>query len=135
MSSHVSATARRERATASDDGALLRVALKLDAVVTGANGLVYVAGANLIDSTLGLPASYLRPAGVFLLLFAAMLWGPRANRRFEDGNPRRLGCGSARSWAHLRPYASAGSRVKVPPSSGTTARRCLSSKLRTRVVW
>jgi hypothetical protein len=60
--------------TARSSAGLLRIALKLDAVVTGANGLAYVALANVLDSPLGIPSSTLRSVGVFLLLFAAAVW-------------------------------------------------------------
>jgi hypothetical protein len=53
---------------------LLRVALKLDAVVTGANGLAYLAFADLLDGPLGLPVELLRPVGAFLLVFAGLVW-------------------------------------------------------------
>jgi hypothetical protein len=54
--------------------ALLRLALKLDAVVTGANGVAYLAAAEPLEDLLGLPPSLLRPAGAFLVLFAVVVW-------------------------------------------------------------
>lgn len=53
---------------------LVRLALKIDAVVTGANGAAYLAGAEILDSPLGLPAGMLRAAGAFLLVFALAVW-------------------------------------------------------------
>lgn len=53
---------------------LLRIALTLDVVVTGANGAAYLAAARPLGELLGLPAGLLRGAGVFLLLFAAAVW-------------------------------------------------------------
>ena len=53
---------------------LLRLALRLDAVVTGLNGAAYLLAASLLDDLLGLPAALLRGGGVFLLLFAATVW-------------------------------------------------------------
>ena len=53
---------------------LLRLALKLDAVVTGANGAAYLAAAPLLQDVLGVPADALRGVGLFLLLFAAAVW-------------------------------------------------------------
>ncbi|MGY1735876.1 hypothetical protein [Geodermatophilus sp. SYSU D00684] len=50
---------------------LLRVALRLDAVVTGANGLAYLAAAPLLSGLLGVPAGALRGLGTFLAVFAA----------------------------------------------------------------
>lgn len=54
--------------------ALLRVALQLDAVVTGANGAAYLVAAGPLGDLLGLPAELLRGAGAFLLVFAAGVW-------------------------------------------------------------
>lgn len=53
---------------------LIRFALKLDAVVTGATGTAYLAGAGILDSPLGLPAGMLRAIGAFLLVFALAVW-------------------------------------------------------------
>lgn len=53
---------------------LVRLALKIDALVTGANGAAYLIGADLLDSTLGLPAGMLRATGAFLLVFALAVW-------------------------------------------------------------
>src|SRR5215217_7675811 len=50
---------------------LLRLALRLDAVVTAANGAAYLLAAPLLGDLLGLPAGWLRGVGVFLLLFGA----------------------------------------------------------------
>jgi hypothetical protein len=52
----------------------LRLALQIDAVVTGANGAAYLAGAGLLDSPLGLPAGMLRGVGAFLLVYALAVW-------------------------------------------------------------
>lgn len=51
--------------------ALVRVALKLDAAVTGLNGAAYVAGASVLADPLGLSATALRGVGAFLLFYAA----------------------------------------------------------------
>ena len=53
---------------------LLRAALKLDAVVTGANGAAYVVAAGPLGDLLGLSETLLRGAGAFLLAFAAVVW-------------------------------------------------------------
>src|SRR5688500_18955816 len=53
---------------------LVRLALKIDAVVTGANGAAYLAAAEVLDSPLGLPAGMLRAVGAFLLVFALAVW-------------------------------------------------------------
>jgi hypothetical protein len=49
----------------------LRTALRADAVVTGANGLAYLAAAPLLTGLLGIPSGTLRGLGAFLLAFAA----------------------------------------------------------------
>ncbi|WP_448608451.1 hypothetical protein [Geodermatophilus sp. URMC 60] len=57
---------------------LLRLALRLDAVVTAANGAAYLLAAPLLDDLLGLPSGWLRGVGVFLLLFGAGVWAVAA---------------------------------------------------------
>jgi hypothetical protein len=52
---------------------LVRIALKLDAAVTGANALAYLAAFALIDGLLGVSAAVLVPAGAFLLVYAALV--------------------------------------------------------------
>jgi hypothetical protein len=53
---------------------LLRLVLKLDAVVTGANGVTYVAAAEPLEDLFGVSAELMRPIGAFLVLFAAAVW-------------------------------------------------------------
>ena len=50
---------------------LLKLALQLDAAVTAANAVAYLAAFWLLDGWLGLPAGLLVAAGAFLLVFAA----------------------------------------------------------------
>jgi hypothetical protein len=52
---------------------LLRPALLVDAAVTGVNGVAYLAAAGPLEDLLGLPASWLRIAGVVLVAFAAFV--------------------------------------------------------------
>jgi len=59
------------RITALRGDSLPRVALGLDAVVTAANGVAYLAAATLLDGPLGMPAGFLRGVGAFLIVFAA----------------------------------------------------------------
>ncbi|MGY1770032.1 hypothetical protein [Blastococcus sp. SYSU D00813] len=49
---------------------LLRLALRLDAAVTGANGAAYLLAAPLLADLLGVPAGALRGLGAFLLVYA-----------------------------------------------------------------
>jgi hypothetical protein len=53
---------------------LLRLALRTDAVVTGANGAAYLLLAGPLSDLLGPSTDVLRPVGVFLLVFAASVW-------------------------------------------------------------
>ena len=66
--------AAQSRRAAQPRSHLVRGILELDAAVTGANGLVYLAAAGALDSLLGVPAGLLRSLGVFLIVFAAILW-------------------------------------------------------------
>lgn len=67
MNTHAIATPRHA------DGGLLRFALTLDGVVTGAMGVAFVAGAALLDGWLGLPASLLVAVGAFLAAYGALV--------------------------------------------------------------
>ncbi len=58
---------------------LLRAALKLDAVVTGLNGAAYVVIAEPLGDLLGMPESFLRAIGVFLVVFAVAVWATGAS--------------------------------------------------------
>ena len=53
---------------------LLRRALRLDAVVSGANGVAYLAAAGPLGDLLSMPAGVLRAVGAFLVVFAAAVW-------------------------------------------------------------
>ena len=49
----------------------LRTVLRLDAVVTGANGAAYLVAAPLLTDLLGVPSGVLRGIGAFLLAYTA----------------------------------------------------------------
>jgi hypothetical protein len=53
--------------------ALLRAALGLDAIVTAASAVAYLAGFALLDSALGVPQALLLGVGAFLLVYAAFV--------------------------------------------------------------
>ena len=72
MSSH-SIRARARLAAIGRERPARRV-MMLDALVTGTNGLVYVAAAGALDSLLGVPEEFLRSIGVFLVAFAGTVW-------------------------------------------------------------
>lgn len=74
MTVHSSVAPARSRLTIPSGEPLLRLALKLDAVVTGVNGAAYLALGGVLDSALGLPSPLLRAVGAFLLAFAALVW-------------------------------------------------------------
>ena len=63
----------------------LRTVLRLDAVVTGANGLAYLAAAPLLTDLLGVPSGALRGLGAFLLAFAAGVVLVAARARIASG--------------------------------------------------
>jgi hypothetical protein len=66
----------------------LRRMLLADAVISGATGLVMLAGASLLDHLLGIPAALLRYAGLALLPFSAMVW--QLSRRAPISRPSVL---------------------------------------------
>jgi hypothetical protein len=61
-------------AGAGDRGRLLRQSLLLDAVASGAMGVLLAAGSTFLDDPLGIPASVLVPVGGFLLAYTVGLW-------------------------------------------------------------
>lgn len=67
MDTHALATPRHAT------GGLLRFALTLDGVATGANGVLYLAGAPLLDGWLGLPTGMLMAVGAALIVYAALV--------------------------------------------------------------
>ena len=56
------------------EGKLLRGALKLDAVVTGAIAVAVAGGAALLSGGLGVPVAFLVAVGVFLAAYAGAVW-------------------------------------------------------------
>ena len=59
--------------TATTSRLTLRAALLLDATVTGANGLAYLAGATVLDSLLGPSPTHFVAIGAFLTVCAVIL--------------------------------------------------------------
>jgi hypothetical protein len=53
---------------------LLRLSLNLDALASGALGVLLAAAGAVLDGLLGIPAATLVPVGVFLVAYAAALW-------------------------------------------------------------
>ena len=69
-----------DRTTGGVRAGLLRLALKLDAVASGALGLLTAVAAPALETMLGIPATLSVPLGLFLVGFAAAVWltGTRA---------------------------------------------------------
>lgn len=62
------------RSVEEDRGGLLRLTLKLDAVASGALGVLSLAAGPALDDLLGTPLALLVPVGLFLVAWAAALW-------------------------------------------------------------
>jgi hypothetical protein len=62
------------RLTAIPGELAVRLALRLDAAVTGANGVAYLALADVLDGPLGISAGVMRPVGAFLVAFAVAVY-------------------------------------------------------------
>ena len=81
--------------TRTDAGQLLRFALKFDAVVSGLNGIAYLAGAGLLAGELGLPVTLLVSLGAPSTIVA------RERARFVTGllgAALAIGCAVALAW-------------------------------------
>lgn len=76
---------------------LLQFALKLDALATAAVGVLAVAGANLLDETLGIATPIMVGVGLFLVAFAAAVWS--VSRRATPGVAVRWVIGVNLVWA------------------------------------
>ena len=68
----------------------LPTALRLDAVVTAANGAAYLAAAGPLSDLLGLDAALLRVTGAGLLAFAAVVWLVASARRMSRPAPATI---------------------------------------------
>jgi CHASE2 domain-containing sensor protein len=69
------------RSVEEDRGGLMRLVLKLDAVATGAVGLLSVAAGPMLDDLLGIPLALLVPVGLFLVAYAVAIWIVATRRR------------------------------------------------------
>lgn len=63
----------------------LRTVLRLDAVVTGANGLAYLVLADPLGDLFGVSEAFLRGVGVFLAGFALAVWAIASAREVDRG--------------------------------------------------
>jgi hypothetical protein len=59
--------------TTTPGGSLLRAVMRLDATVTGVNGIAYLALAGPLEDLLGLSSPLLRGVGAFLVAFAVFV--------------------------------------------------------------
>lgn len=96
---------------------LLRTVLRLDAGVTGLNGLAYLALARPLEDLLGLAPSLTRPLGAFLVLFAAGLWALAA--RPAPARPAVLAFATANAAWALGSIAFAALDAGSPTTVGT----------------
>jgi len=80
VASRAPETVDRRRLSSVPGEDLGRWALEVDAVVSGLNGVVYVAAAGALDSLLGVSTTMLRAVGAFLVLYASLV-GIVATRR------------------------------------------------------
>ena len=67
-------------ATFGNNDQLLRLGLRLDAAVSGAFGLVLLAGGGLMAALLGMPAAFLWAVGGVCLAYAALLFLVQSRR-------------------------------------------------------
>lgn len=69
------------RSVQEDRDGFLRLVLKLDAVATGAVGLLSVAASPMLDDLLGIPFALLVPVRLFLVAYAVAIWIVATRRR------------------------------------------------------
>ena len=72
MTDQIAATSRGTHLEGSDH--FLRLALKLDAVVTGLNGAAYLSAASVLADVFDMSPTLLREVGMFLVVFAVVVW-------------------------------------------------------------
>jgi hypothetical protein len=97
--------------------ALLRLVLKLDAVVTAANGVAYLAAAGPLEDLLGVDASVQRPIGAFLMLFAAGVWLVATRPAISRGAVLAI-AGANALWV-IASLTFAGAGISSPTTAGT----------------
>jgi hypothetical protein len=100
----MSATSLAALARTSDPQTVLRRFLTLDAVVTGANGLAYLAVSGPLGRLLGVDSTLLLALGAFLAVYAAAV-GLLASRARPAAFPVRAVIEANLAWAALRAVA------------------------------
>jgi hypothetical protein len=105
-----------------DRGRLLRRSLLLDAVASGALGVLLVAAGPALDDLLGIPVAVLMPVGLFLVAYAALLWILGARRHLPTPASWAVVVGNLLWVARQRP----GRRGRLVDADrcGHRARRC-----------
>ncbi|MEJ7634580.1 hypothetical protein [Aeromicrobium sp.] len=78
-------TTTADNTTATTGTVTLRTVLLLDAAVTGANGLAYLAGAAVLDSLLGPSSTHLLVIGAILVACSAVLVAIATRRPISRG--------------------------------------------------
>ncbi len=96
---------------------LLHDALRLDAAVTGANGLAYLVAAGPLEDLLGLSAGLLRGAGTVLVAFAVAV-AVAGTRRTPSATAVKAVVGVNAVWA-LDSVAAAVAGWGSPTTAGT----------------
>ncbi|MEJ8671833.1 MULTISPECIES: hypothetical protein [unclassified Streptomyces] len=100
----MSATSLAALARTSDPQTVLRRLLALDAVVTGANGLAYLAFSGPLGRLLGVDSTLLLALGAFLTVYAAAV-GLLASRARPAALPVRAVIEANLAWSVLSPVA------------------------------
>ncbi|WP_369274442.1 hypothetical protein AB5J55_34985 [Streptomyces sp. R11] len=100
----MSATSLTALARTSDPQTVLRRFLALDAVVTGANGLAYLAASGPLGRLLGVDSTLLLALGAFLTVYAAAV-GLLASRPRPAALPVRAVIEANLAWSVLSPAA------------------------------
>jgi hypothetical protein len=80
MTTHQTQTSLGRSVEENRDG-FMRLVLKLDAVATGAVGLLSMAASPILDDLLGIPLALLVPVGLFLVAYAVAIWIVATRRR------------------------------------------------------
>ena len=73
---------------------LLRGALRVDALASGATGIVYLVAAGPIGELLGLPSGFLRAVGAFSVVYAAFAWFQASRPRVSLGTSTFIAIGN-----------------------------------------
>lgn len=90
MTTHPAAVTAATPETRSRSARLLRLALRVDGLVTALNGAAYLSAAALLDDVLGLSPGPLRGVGGFLLVFSGAVWVTATRATLRTGAVRAV---------------------------------------------